>query len=115
MEDDAQIVIGPDGTVLAVTGKLPPGLVDLRLEDCNALSHEVRDAGKALLHEFRDSRSRVAWRTVALDGTERALQLIAIEALALRRTPTDIRGLLTSKLAGMSLQAADAGFKLHVS
>jgi signal transduction histidine kinase len=115
MEHDAQIVIGPDGTVLAATGPLPPGLVDLRLEDCDVLSHEVRETGKALLYELRGSRNRVASRTVALEGTGRSLQLIAIEALAVRRRTTDIRELLTSKLSVMSFQASDAGVALNIA
>ena len=45
-------------------------------------------------------------RTVPLDGEGRSLELVAIEALALRRTPTDVAGLLTSKLAVISFQAA---------
>lgn len=46
MERDPQIVIGPDGMVLAALGELPPGLVDVRLEDCEGLSRAIRDAGK---------------------------------------------------------------------
>ena len=57
MEHDAQIVIGPDGTVLAATGALPPGLVDIRLEDCSVLSRDVRDAGKTLLQQLAASRT----------------------------------------------------------
>jgi signal transduction histidine kinase len=115
MEHDAQIVIGPDGTVLAATGKLPSGLLDLRLHDCDVLSHEVRDTGKALLYELSGSRTRVASRTVALDGTGRSLQLIAIDAIPVRRTTTDIRELLTSKLSVMSFQASDAGVTLNIA
>jgi hypothetical protein len=34
MDPYLQIVIGADGTVLAATGQPAPGLVDVRLEDC---------------------------------------------------------------------------------
>src|SRR5713226_2407825 len=101
MDRDSQIVIGPDGTVLAATGQLPPGLVDVRLEDCDALSREIRDAGKALLHRLRRSEDRVAIETVALEGAGRTVQLVAVEALAIRRTATDLRALLASKLSGI--------------
>jgi len=37
MEHDSQIIIAPDGTVLAATDSLPPGLVDARLEDRDGL------------------------------------------------------------------------------
>ena len=115
MEHDAQIVIGPDGTVLAATGTLPSGLVDLRLEDCDVLSNEVRETGKALLDELAASRGRVASRIIAIDGTGRSLQLIAIDAIPVRRATTDIRDLLTSKLGVMSFQARDAGVTLNIA
>jgi signal transduction histidine kinase len=114
MEPDSQIVIGPDGTVLAATGQLPSGLVDARLEECESLSHEVREGGKALLHQLRRSGDRIAIQTVALDGGARTVQLVAIEALAIRRTPTDLRALLTSKLGVLSFQAATADVTLSI-
>jgi signal transduction histidine kinase len=114
MRPDSQIVIGPDGTVLAAAGQLPPGLVDVRLEDCEGLSREVREAGNALLHQLRNSGDRTAIQTVALDGGARTVQLIAIEALPIRRTPTDVRALLASKLGVISFQAATADVTLSV-
>jgi signal transduction histidine kinase len=112
-EPSAQIIVGPDGTILAVTGQLPPGLVDVRLEDCQGLSPNIRDAGRALLDELRRSADRMVTRTLVLDGG-RALQLIAIEALAIRRTSTDVRALLASKLGVIASQAADADVTLNV-
>jgi signal transduction histidine kinase len=113
MENHSQIVIGPDGTVLAASGDLP-GLVDVRLENCDGLSREIREAGKALLHQLRGSGNRVVSQTVALDGSGRSLQLVAIEALAIRRTATDVRELLTSKLAVISFQAGAVDVTLSV-
>ena len=114
MEDDAQIVLGPDGTVLAATGHVPPGLVDVRLEDCQELSREVREAGKALLQQLRRSGDRVAIQIVALDGGRRPVHLVAIDALAIRRTATDIRALLTSKLDVLLSQAGALDVTLSV-
>ncbi len=108
------IVIGPDGTVLAATEDLPSGLVDVRLDDCEGLPGEVREAGKALPHQLRGSGNRVAIQTVALDGVGRSVQLVAIEALALRRSATNIRTLLTSKLAVLASQATTADLTLTV-
>jgi NtrC-family two-component system sensor histidine kinase KinB len=110
----AHIVIGADGMVLAASGPLPPGLVDSRLEECDGLPREIRDVGEALLHELHGSSDRVVSRTVPLDGEGRSLELVAIEALALRRTPTDVAGLLTSKLAVISFQAASVDVTLTV-
>ncbi len=113
MEGDTQIVLGPDGTVLAATGRVPPGLVDVRLEDCQELSREVREAGQALLRRLH-SGDRVAMEAVAVDGGRRMIHLIAIDALAIRRTPTDIRALLTSKLDVLMSQAAALDVTLSV-
>lgn len=112
--EHAQLVIGPDGTVLAATADLPPGLVDVRLEDCDGLSREIREAGKALLDQLRGSGSRVVSRTVALDAAGRSLHVVAIEALAIRRTAVDVRELLTSKLNVISFQAAAVDVTLNV-
>jgi signal transduction histidine kinase len=115
MEHDSQIVIGPDGTVLAATGELPPGLVDVNLENCEGLSREIRDAGQALLGQLSCSRGRVLSQRVAFDGGSRSVQLVAIEALAIRRTATDLRTLLSSKLAVIASQAAAADVTLSVA
>jgi signal transduction histidine kinase len=114
MEPDSHIVIGPDGTVLAATGQLPPGLVDVRLEDCEGLSPAIREAGAALRLQLRRSGNRIVSQAVALDGGARTVQLVAIEALAVRRTPTDVRALLTSKLDVLSFQATASDVTLSV-
>src|SRR5215469_13088685 len=100
MQNHSQIVIGPDGTVLAVSGQLPPGLIDTRLEDCVSLAPAIRAAGTTLLRELRASGNRVASQTIDLDGAEGpmrdggsghaqgSVQIVAIEALAIRRTAT---------------------------
>jgi signal transduction histidine kinase len=113
-ERDAQLVIGPDGTVLAATGSLPSGLVDTRLHDCQGLSREIREAGTALLHELRRSGNRVVVQTVDL-GDAGTVQLVAIEALAIRRSATDVRALLASKLSVISSQALDVAVTLNVA
>ena len=109
MTGTSLIVIGSDGRVLAATGELPSGLVDARLEDCQALPQQVRDAGRVLLGQLRAERKRTLSRTMAFDGQERVLQLVAVDALAIRRAPVDLRRLLKSKLAVMSSQADDGG------
>jgi signal transduction histidine kinase len=115
MEAHSQIVIGPDGTVLAATGKLPPDLMDARLEDCGALSREVREAGKALLQQLLLSGSRIVSQTVVLDSAGQSLQVVAIEAMPIRRTATDIRDLLASKLAVISFQARAVDITLSIN
>jgi signal transduction histidine kinase len=114
LEPDSQIVIGPDGTVLAVAGHVPPDLADVRLDDCASLPGEIREAAKALALRLRDSETRVVTQTVALQGAGPSVLLVAIEALVIRRRATDVRALLTSKLAVISFQAAAADVMLRI-
>lgn len=113
MRSDSQVVIGADGTILAVAGQWPEGLVDSRVEDCGDLPREIRAAGHALLHQRRRSGHRMLADTVVC-GDGRTVELIAVEALAVRRVPTDLRALLASKLDVMASQAAAAGIALVV-
>jgi two-component system sensor histidine kinase TctE len=115
MDRDSQIVIGPDGIVLAATADLPPGLVDRPLEECEGLSRQLRDAGKDLLQQLRRATGRIVTRDVTHDGETQPVQLIAIEALAIRRHGTDLRTLLRSKLAVLSSQALVAHVTLNVA
>ena len=110
----SQIVIGPDGTVLAASGQVPQSLIDTRLEDCASLSPAVRAAGATLLHQLRVSGTRIVSQTLDLDDPDTSVQIVAIEALAIRRSATDIRHLLTSKLTVISSQAEAAGVTLSV-
>src|SRR3984885_1203846 len=114
MERDAQIVIGPDGTVLAATSPLPSDLVGVHLEDCKGLARDVRDAGKALLDQLRRSPNRALIQRIALEDGGGSVRLVAIEALAIRRTATDLRVLLTPKPPRISAQVAAAPVTLSV-
>ena len=114
MTCDSQIVIGPDGTVLAATGELPP--VSSTSLSRIARTCRVRSVTPGSLSSTNCARSgnRVLVQSVALDGGGRSVQLVAIEALAIRRAPTDMRTLLTSKLAVITSQAAAADVTLSV-
>ena len=113
MTHHSRLVLAPDGTVLAASGEVPSDLIDRRLEDCASLSPAIRSAGASLLDALRSSRSRVVSETVALDD-DATLELVAIEALALRRSPTNLRDLLASKLALLLSQAEAAGVTLRI-
>jgi signal transduction histidine kinase len=114
VDKQTNIVIGPDGTVLAASGPLAAGLIDRRLEECADLPSAVRVAGDDLLHQLRASGDRVVSYTVDVDGGQTAVRIVAIEALAIRRTPTNLRQLLASKLAVIASQADAAGVTLTV-
>jgi signal transduction histidine kinase len=112
MNPQPLVVIGSGGTVLAVAGNLAPGLADVPIEQCHDLPPHVRDAAMALLRRLRESGSRVATETVPVDsGT---LQLVAVDAIPISRSPTDLRTLVTSKLAVIHSQAITAGITLTV-
>jgi signal transduction histidine kinase len=111
----AQIVIGPDGRVLGASGDLPGKLVDAHLEDCVQLPRRVRDAGKALFQTLAQAPGRVATEDVALDDGGSLVQLLAIEACAVRRRATDLRALLASKLTVISSQALAAHVTLRIA
>lgn len=83
-------------------------------EDCKGLSLEIRQAGQALLQELHRSGTRAVIHTVTLDGGTQRVQLVAIEALIIRRPPTDMRELLASKLGVISFQAAAVDVTLSV-
>lgn len=114
MQRETRIVIGADGTVLDAAGDVPPGILGQRLEHCDDLPREVRGAGKALLRQLRGSSKCIVTDDVALNEGRGSAQLIAIEALFVRRTSTDVRTLLSSKLAIVSSQADAEGVALDV-
>jgi signal transduction histidine kinase len=113
MNGDTQIVVGPDGIVLAASGELSPGLVDRRLEDVEALPPEVRKAASSLLTQLRHAASRLASVSITLEDSRR-VEIVAIEALAIRRAPVDLRELLPSKLAVLFSQAVAEDVTLTV-
>jgi signal transduction histidine kinase len=110
MHPDERIVIGPDGLVLAAAD---PALLDTRLGTCDRLAPEVRQAGRHLAQQVRGAPGRVVSQDVVLEGGRR-VQIVAIEACAVRRRATDVRALLASKLAVISSQALAAHVTLTV-
>jgi signal transduction histidine kinase len=114
MVDRSQLVLAPDGTILAATGRLPLDLIGQRLDDAGSLPAELRAAGRAVLDRLRGSGERVAHVTVELPGPDNVVDVLALEALAIHRTATNLRQLLPSKLAVISSQAEAAGVALGV-
>jgi signal transduction histidine kinase len=113
MADNPLIVLGSDGTVLAVSSSLPVTMIDRPLDQCEGLPRDVQDAAHGLLKRFQQSPVRSLTEEVAWDG--RRVALMAIGALAIRRTPADIRARLSSKLAVISSQALAAHVTLDIA
>jgi signal transduction histidine kinase len=114
VEVETEVVIGSDGTVLAVRGDLPSTIVDRHVGECEGLAVAIRDAGRALLQQLHRSGARVAVEKVRLGGGL-TVRLTAVEALVMRRAPTDIRVLLDSKLSVVSFQASAANVTFRVA
>ena len=102
---DWQVVLTADGAVLAVTGGAPPQWVGTRLEDRADLPPDVRQAVRALLDELHGSTAPIATRSVRA-ASPAAIQLIAVEAVPLRRAAVDLRALLESIVKLMRPQAS---------
>jgi hypothetical protein len=94
--------------VLAASGELSTGCIDRRLEECDGLPSDVRQLGDALLRQLRRSPDRLVSASASVDAAHR-VEMVAIEALAIRRAAVDLRALLSSKLAVLFSQTADAG------
>src|SRR5712692_3605244 len=115
MEIESQIVMGSDGTGLATMGGdlVNPGAV--RLQDCGEVSRELREAGQALVKALHSSGQSVIAATVSMSSSRSAVQLLAIEALPIRREATDMRALFSSMMAVMRQQTTPIDVSLRLT
>ena len=115
MTADWQVVLTADGAVLAVTGGAPSEWIGTRLDDREDLPAGMRQAVRALLDDLHGSIAPIAAAIVAGPSNE-AIQLIAIEAIPLRRAAVDLRVLLESSVKLMVSQssAMDVDLTLEV-
>lgn len=108
-------VLGPDATVLAVTGA-PSSWVgsrlDLRTDVAAGVRAAAADLAKAIHHPGRAGSAP----QLVLDDVVGAprLRLVAIEAIAVRRAPTDLRALLGSTMEVLIEQAKGLDVDLRV-
>ena len=108
-------VLGPDATVLAVSGA-PAAWVGTRLDVRADVSAAVRVAAAELARAIHHpGRAVVAPQLAASEapGAPR-LRLVAIEAIAVRRAPVDLRALLASTMEVMIQQARAIDIDLRV-
>lgn len=99
-------VLGPDATVLAVAGA-PAAWVGTRLDLRDDVTARVREAAAEVARAaHHPGRAVVAPQLPMTDEPGAArLRLVAIEAIAVRRAPTDLRALLASTMEIMIEQA----------
>ncbi len=109
------LVLDPDGVIVAVTGGAPGHWVDQRLMDNDELPAEVRSAGHVLGTQLNASGQRALTRSVNLSSQDRIVHLVVVDAIALRRTPTDLRALLATTLASVKLQAKHSDVALRIA
>lgn len=114
MASDWHLVLARDGTVLGATDGAPPSWIGTRLVDRDDVPQDLKEAGRALLANARWSAVPVA-ASPFLQSMQRALHLTVIDALPLRREPTDLRALLRSTLEALQRQAAAADVTLNVA
>lgn len=106
------IIIGSDGTVLGSSECFYTALTHAHVSDCVDLPEAVREAAAAALQELHDQSRRCSSRTATI-GVD-AVDVIAVEAIAIRRTPVDLHALLSAKLNVLQSQAQDAGVALSI-
>jgi signal transduction histidine kinase len=112
--DDWHLVLGRDGTVLGATDGAPATWIGTRLDDREDVPADLKNAGRALLDRGRHSPAPVSAR-VALQSTSHAVHLTVVDALPIRREPTDLRALLRSTLGVMQRQAKAVDVTLTIA
>lgn len=116
MNDEWLIVLGPDGSVLALSGGAPAEWMGTKLQTRTDVPTPLRDAARVLVEHLVDpvrATSVERIRLPAADGTP-AVEIVGIEAIPVRREPTDLDALLRSALAIMRAQAEAAEIALEV-
>jgi signal transduction histidine kinase len=108
-------VLGPDATVLAVSGA-PVAWVGTRLDLREDVVASVREAAAELTRAIHHpGRATVAPQLAMGEAHGSArLRLVAIEAIAVRRAPVDLRALLASTMEVMIQQARALDIDLRV-
>jgi signal transduction histidine kinase len=104
MAMDWHLVLSRDGTVLGATDGAPGSWVGARLDDRNDVPEDLKEAAHQALGNADHSASPVAV-SVLLQSTQHAVHLTVVDALPLRRLPTDLRALLRSALEAVQRQA----------
>jgi signal transduction histidine kinase len=109
---DWSLVLSRDGTVLAAADGAPRSWVGLRLADCADAPDDVKEASRTLLEGSSASPPPVAV-AVPLRSHGR-LHLTVVDAMPVRRIPTDLRRLLPSTLEVLGRQAKSLDVALTI-
>jgi signal transduction histidine kinase len=113
MADEWHIVLNRDGMVLGATDGAPASWVGARLDESTDVPPDLNEAAQPVLAAARHSPVPVG-AAVSLPSLPQVVHLTVIDAMPLRRTPTDLRALLRSTLGVMQRQAAAFDVTLSV-
>lgn len=107
------LVLGPDGRIVQGEG-IPRAWEGKRIEHAVGLPAAVLEAADELLERARTSKSWVNRRMVTAGGV--IYELLVVEAVPLRRRPTDVREILTrtTELLLEQARSLDVAIQLRI-
>jgi signal transduction histidine kinase len=108
-----RLIFSRDGTVLAATDGAPASWVGGRLQDRVDVPEDVREAGRVAVRRALHSASVVEESTTP-PSLQHDLRLTVVDALPIRRAPTDLASLLRSSLDALQRQARAFDVTLNV-
>jgi signal transduction histidine kinase len=111
---DWHLILGRDGTVIGATDGAPESWIGARIDECVDAPEELKEAGRTLLRTPHHTAAAVAAR-VPLKSGARVVHLTVIDAMPIRRGPTDMRSLLRSTLEVLHRQARSTDITLRVT
>jgi signal transduction histidine kinase len=109
---DWSLVLSRDGTVLAAADGAPRAWMGLRLADCADAPDDLQEACRAVLE--RTSASSAPGAVTVPLRSQGHLHLTVVEAMPVRRIPTDLRRLLPSTLEVLARQAKSLDVALTI-
>jgi signal transduction histidine kinase len=109
------VTIGAGGEVLGLDDSAPSTWLGAAINADDGVPPSLRDAARALLSEARSRGGSLVRRTVDVVELEATVELIAMPALGLRRSPTDVRALLHYAMTALQRQAHALDLELTVA
>jgi len=111
---DWHLILGRDGTVIGATDGAPESWIGARIEDSADAPEELKEASRTLLGTPHHAAAAVATAAPLKSGGG-VVHLTVIDAMPIRRGPTDMRSLLRSTLEVLRRQARSTDINLQVT
>jgi signal transduction histidine kinase len=103
MRETSLVVLCADGTILGVGGGAPPAWAGSSFLERTDIPPALRDNMQRMVRQLHGTSDVAAMSIVQVNGD--VFRVVAVEAVPLRRRPTDVRALLESILDILSPQA----------